>query len=47
MLAPLEMGDFDDYRRLFGPMDSARRPQCAVVSSAAEREQVRLLAKHR
>ena len=43
MLTPVHMGDFDDYRQLFGPMDAARRPQCALVSSSAERQQVRLL----
>ena len=40
MLTPVHMGDFDDYRQLFGPMDAARRPQCALVSSSAERQQV-------
>lgn len=43
MLAPVPMGDFEDYRALFGPMDAARRPQCALVASSAERQQVRLL----
>ena len=45
MLAPLPMGDFGDYHDLFGPMDAARRPQCALVASSAERQQVRLLGQ--
>ena len=44
MLTPVHMGDFDDYRQLFGPMDAARRPQCALVSSSAERQQVLTLS---